>query len=236
MLSPGAAKLYALRFAEGMSSHEARVLVAQYREAYPETQEAFDNSQRKTSMNLNKNNFAELFRSDYYTVEVWFIESAHTYERQVSQQSVNRAQPKKYTYKVLKTEELKVGDKVVVCVSNDMDVAEELKICQVVSINNEPQIDGESSFKYKWIVGKFENVIADYRANVEKDTKLKRAVTKLEGALEKVALRTQLKLAMETLDDETKKELAEAFGMPNLLEDMKDCSNLEHASTDAEGK
>lgn len=162
-------------------------------------------------MQLNRNNFAELFRSDYYTVEVWFVESVNR------SQAIAPPPPKRYIYKVLKTDKLEVGDKVVVCVTNTPEAAEELKVCTVVAIDFEPQIEGESSFKHKWIVGRFDDLMAGYMANVESDTKLKRAVTKLESAMEKVNLRAQLTLAMEILDPETKKELAEAFNMPNLL-------------------
>lgn len=159
-------------------------------------------------MKLNRKNFAELFRTDYYTVSVHFAVDDRKY-------AVNDT--KAYTYKVSKDMEVKEGDDLLVYVASRGQPIHALKVVRVVSVNREAEIEEDSPFDYKWIVAKLDDVMASYYANLEKDNNLKRAVYKLEAALEKVSLRKQLEAAMQELDEEDKKELAAAFNMTNLL-------------------
>ncbi len=166
-------------------------------------------------MRINRKNFAELFRTDYHTVSVIFVEN----DGQYSQSAKSWGSGKKaYTYKVPKNMEVSEGDLLLVYVANSSKVIETLKVVRVVSVNREAEIEEDSPFDYKWVVGKLDDVMQEYNRNVEKDTELKRAVHKLEAALEKVSLRKQLAAAMEELDEDDKKELAAAFNLTNLLE------------------
>lgn len=158
------------------------------------------NSQGNNSMQLNRKNFAEFFRTDFYTVGVKFFGAA------------GDIQAKEYTYKVHKDMEICIGDKVFVCTSNDPMLAQELKATVVSSINREPELEGSDCINYKWIVGKLQDVLAPYLENIEKDNRLKRAVTVLERKLEQINLRKSIALAMEELGDEDKNELKSLFG------------------------
>lgn len=164
-------------------------------------------------MKLNRKNFAEFFRTDYYTITTKFLQSELA---ALGNSAAPKREIKEYTYKVPKSVELQLGDKLLVCVSNDIERAEKLDVVFVTAINHEAEIEEDSPFAYKWIVGKFDDVMTSYRENLVKDQNLKRGVHKLEQALERVSLRNQLKMAMLELDDETKKELGAIFGMKNL--------------------
>ena len=152
-------------------------------------------------MKLNRKHFAELFRTDYYTVAVKF--RTDSYYRS----------DKHYTYKVPKTIELIEGDKVLVCVSNDLSKVDELKVTTVQAINREPEIESNAGFDYKWIVAKLNDVLAPYVDNIEKDKKLKRAVYKLEAAMERAMLRVQLADALKELSEDDALELSREFGI-----------------------
>lgn len=171
--------------------------------------------QKDTSMRLNRKNFAEFFRTDFYLISVRFPAEAS-----VHQAASNKA----YTYKVPKDVVLDLEDKVVVCVSNDPDTAWELKITTVIKIDRDLEALEEGSINYKWIVGRSDEILAKYKENIAKDNKLKQGVAKLEQALERVSLRQQLAMAMKELDEDTKRELGEIFGSQNLLESGSDNS------------
>lgn len=166
-----------------------------------------------SEMKLNRQNFAEMFRTDYYLVSVQFMEGIKNPLGAVR----GRPGDKSYTYKISKSQVVDVGDRLLVCTVNEPNEAEMLKVVVVVSINKEPEIEEESPFQYKWIVAKFDDVMAAYYENIAKDTNLKRAVHKLEKALERVSLRQQLKMAMAELPDDERLELSKAFGVSNLL-------------------
>lgn len=153
-------------------------------------------------MKLNRKHFAELFRSDYYTVQVHFCGT-----------SIHSGSEKAYTYKVHKDVEVQLTDRLVVCVPNQLDAVQELKVVRVVSINHEPGIEEDVGLQYKWIVGKLDDIISGYKVNIEKDQKLKRAVAKLEGAMERAMLRVQLSDALKELAPEERESLAEELGI-----------------------
>jgi hypothetical protein len=150
---------------------------------------------------LNRKHFAELFRTDYYTVGVKFADDPYG------------RNPKEYTYKVPKSMNLVCGDRVLVCVPNDLSKVQELKVTTVQTINREPEIESNVGFDYKWIVAKFDDVTADYVSNIEKDKKLKRAVHKLESAMERAMLRVQLADALKELSEDDALELSQEFGL-----------------------
>jgi hypothetical protein len=170
-------------------------------------------------MKINRKNFAELFRTDYYTIGVFF-EKDYNEEFDVNlgqkaARTINNV--KEYTYKVPKSLTLTLGDKLLVCTDNNLDYVRALKVVKVASINREPEIEEDSPFDYKWIVGKLDDVLVGYKEQIEKDNNLKRAVHKLEQALERVSLKKQLEAAMMELGEDDKNELARLFNMPNLL-------------------
>lgn len=164
-------------------------------------------------MNLKKQYFAEMFRNDYYTVEVTFDSSNPEWP------SYN----KHYTYKVPKTTSLALGDKVVVFV--DVKIPNRsgstLQVVTVRKIHDAPEIHADNGFKYKWIVGKRDDVFANYDANVARDERLKIAVNKLQAALDSVELKKRISEAFTLLDSTTAKELRDAFGedLPAALAD-----------------
>lgn len=167
--------------------------------------------QMREDMKINRANFAEFFRNDYYTVAVRFMDGAGD---------------KDYTYKVPKSIGVTFGSKVIVCVPNDPTLAKELKIVTVVRVDENPQVHDDAGFNYKWIIGTFDTVMEEYLANVAKDTKLKTAVAKLEQKLEQISLRKQLQLAMDELDDESKAELSQLFGTELLIENKTDAKAI----------
>lgn len=161
-------------------------------------------------MELKHQHFAELFRSDFYTVSVVFDNEEDAQYRTL----------KEYTYKVPKDLNLEVNELIIVMVVSHKK--ETLKIVRVVSIHANTEIHEDNGFKYKWIVGRYSDIMKDHIANVARDNKLKIAVGKLEAALARVSLRKRIADAMETLDDATKSELIELFGpeieLPKQLE------------------
>lgn len=167
-------------------------------------------------MKLNRKNFAELFRTDYNIVSVVFAESELNRGPSVRGRLPDGA-IKLYDYKIPKDWTISIGDKLLVCTDNNLDYLQGLKVVKVVKLNSEPEIEEDSPFDYKWIVAKVDDVMEKYIALIEQDTNLKRAVSKLEQALERVSLRKQLETAMSELDDGTRSDLARLFNMPNLL-------------------
>jgi len=150
-------------------------------------------------MKLNRANFAEFFRTDYYTINVIFDVENDT--------GVRKNPSTRYTYKVPQDIKLEIGDRVVV-----MPQAGNLKSPTVVEIHENPQIEEDTGFNFKWIVGKYDDIIVNYVENMERDTRLKKAVAKLEQKLEQISLRKQLALAMEELGEADKQELTALFG------------------------
>lgn len=179
-------------------------------------------------MSLNRKHFAEFFRTDFNVVSVVFLENLIGGSRG-AQLSGN---PKRYSYKVSKDLKIAEGELLLVCTSNspeDLNSIESLKVVKVVSFNTEPEIDGSACFNYKWIVGKLDDAMVAYQQNVEKDNKLKRAVAKLESALERVSLKKQIETALAELAPEESEELRKLFGTDLLGNDGKNCSKLEQS-------
>jgi hypothetical protein len=187
-------------------------------------------------MQLNRQHFAEFFRTDFYTVSVIFPTSSSDSDRiptgtkkYLQDATSTRAWPaefKRYTYKIPKTMSVALGDLMLVCTSNaphDFFSFAGLKTVQVVEINKEPEIEGSACFDYKWIVGRLDEVMKPYLANIEGDLRLKRAVSKLEAALERVSLRKQIISALEELGPEEAAELQQLFGT-DLLGERKELS------------
>lgn len=158
------------------------------------------NSQGNKGMQLNRKNFAEFFRTDFYTVSVKFFGAA------------GDLQPKEYTYKVHKDMKVNIGDRVFVCTSNEPKMATELKATVVTNINLEPELEGSDCINYKWIVGKLEDVLLPYFENIERDNRLKKAVSTLERKLEQIHLRRSIVEAMGELSAGEQDELKALFG------------------------
>lgn len=150
---------------------------------------------------LNRRHFTELFRADYKTVAVTFN----------STRSHCDSFAKRYTYKVPKAMQVAVGEKLVVFVNGRIET-EQLQTVTVAEVHENPEINSDASFKYKWAVAKFDDVMAQYQDNVRKDNQLKIAVEKLETALSRISLKKQLQTAMSELDQDTIDELQKAFG------------------------
>jgi hypothetical protein len=169
-------------------------------------------------MKLNRQNFAEFFRTDYNLISVIFAEgNIGRRSHQIHRDNFGQTDLKRYTYKIRKEDACEIGDEFLVCTSNDLSNIETLKVVKVVLINVEPEIEEESPFEYKWVVGRLDDVLINYKANIEKDNNLKRAVHKLEQALERVSLRKQLQAALDELPQQDREELATMFGVQNLL-------------------
>jgi hypothetical protein len=131
---------------------------------------------------------------------------------------------------VPKTTELAIGEKVVVYV--DARVSSRggptLQIVTVMKIHTAPEIHKDNGFKYKWIVGRRNDIFANYDANVARDERLKVAVGKLQAALDSVNLRKQMAEAMAMLDPAAITELRQAFG-----EDFHMIENIQSPSSSA---
>lgn len=164
-------------------------------------------------MQLNKNNFAELFRADYKTVNVTFDESEHgrTDQGRYAPGKSAAGNLTHYTYKVPKAMDVKVGDSLLVRVGNGPTFT--VKPVTVREVNETPQIDGQASFDYKWVVGHTSDVLQSWIEQTERDKALKTAVTKLESALERRLLRKHVSEALLELPEGERLELMGAFGM-----------------------
>lgn len=156
-------------------------------------------------MKLNRHDFAEFFRTDFYTVQVIFVDNVYPSPKPPGESK------KRYTYKVPKNLKVEIGDSLLVCKHEVSEVAA-LNVVQVVSINLEPEIDGDAPFNYKWVVDRLDSVLVKYNENIGKDNRLKKAVAKLENALQRVSLRKQLEAAFQEIPDEDKAELVSLFG------------------------
>lgn len=155
---------------------------------------------------LNRMHFAEFFRADFYVVDVFFP-GAHA-----------GGEAKIYHYKVPNDLEVVENDRVFVCPSNDMAATQEIRTAVVRTVNREAYIDGKQNFELKWIVGRFDDVMAGYVENLEKEKDVRRAVAKLETALAQVDLKERMKAALGQIDDASRKEILALFGSSFTLE------------------
>lgn len=162
--------------------------------------------QEKEMTDLNRMHFAEFFRADFYVVDVFFP-GAHA-----------GGEAKIYHYKVPNDLEVVENDRVFVCPSNDMAATQEIRTAVVRTVNREAYIDGKQNFELKWIVGRFDDVMAGYVENLEKEKNVRRAVAKLETALAQVDLKERMKAALGQIDDASRKEILALFGSSFTLE------------------
>lgn len=157
---------------------------------------------------LNRKHFAELFRVDYITVAVTFDDSRPGFYKQ-------------YTYKLPKTAQVSCGSKLLVRVDGNSC---EYKVVTVQAVHLQPEVNSPASFNYKWALGLLDDLFAEHAANVARDCQLKVAVERLERALSRVELKTQLKLAMDTLPEEELREIQALFGQELLLKPTQEIS------------
>lgn len=129
---------------------------------------------------MNTDYRVELFQEDIMqTIGVLF-------DRPADPHNIGRSAGRVYTYKADKEMELKVGDQVVVEVSNEM------KVVTVVEVHEFPQIDyTQSSTFYKWVVSKID--LNRYNQLLEHDKVIRHNLRLLAHSNQRNSLLAQLK-------------------------------------------
>ena len=158
----------------------------------PFTEQAEDDMSTITN-NLAPKHFPELYRDDFYTVSVKFLNN-------------DIASGTEYTYKVPNELSVKVDEKLLVWVD---DVGKAVKVTKMHERN---EIDTEASFRYKWVVGRMDEVMAMHNANVKRDEDIARGLKILKAALDRVETRTRLEAAFNLLGDKDRAEIGALFG------------------------
>ena len=88
--------------------------------------------------------------------------------------TINWGSCKKYTFKAHKSLELKDGDRAIVAASGALTVV------TVIQVDEEPDIDWDAEFDYKWIVQKIDFTL--YQALLERDANFRKKLEKVEVA------------------------------------------------------
>lgn len=83
---------------------------------------------------------------------------------------------KHYTFKALKSEELKAGDFVIVpCAADETRFG--FHVCRIEAVHDEPQIDTDAVYTYKWLVGKIDTT--RYAGILEVEERFEAMINKL---------------------------------------------------------
>ena len=158
-------------------------------------------------MQLNAKHFPELFRNDYAIAVVTFDQNGDDCVI-----PVKRGPQKEYNYKVPTSLELKAGDKLLVCViSHGYPTYKAVTVQRVLSASE--GLDAEAAFSYKWAIGKLDDILIDYHANVKRDADVTAGLKLLTSALNRVQTQKQLALAMELLSEAEREQVNSLLGL-----------------------
>jgi len=89
-----------------------------------------------------------------------------------------------YTYKVLKSDNYKVGDTAIV---ETAAVPPKLKIVHIIEVHDVPMIDTDANFDYKWLVQKIDRT--QYDTIVENEGKFLLAMQEVERTKKKAEIK-----------------------------------------------
>lgn len=135
-----------------------------------------------TQSKYTKQQIAELFRNDYVVLGVIFLEDA-------------KNSPTTYYYKFAKDSGAAVDDHVLVEIGNsayELGKGPVYKVVVVKEIIEADKFDFDRSINYKWAVGRTDQLMKDYRANLAQDVKLQNAYQLLEKRLARAELKKNL--------------------------------------------
>ncbi len=107
-------------------------------------------------MNINHNHILSLLQTGFTTIAVSFEVNMDSEVDPVLRARNRNTRVKEYTYKALETDNIKVGDLVVVD-----SPSEGLTIVQVTRVDAKPRIELDAPFSYKWIVQKVDRTRYD---------------------------------------------------------------------------
>lgn len=128
--------------------------------------------------NVNHNHILSLLQTGFTTIQITFdVEEVIDSQRpdQAFPNRTRRRQPQTYTYKALLSDNLRVGDAVIVDSPHDG-----LKIVYVTQVDETPQIDLSAPFPYKWIVQKVD--LTRYNDLFEQEKSFRNALVEVERA------------------------------------------------------
>lgn len=152
-------------------------------------------------MNISNKRFPELFRNDYNIAVVTFDQNGDDCVI-----PVKRGPPKEYNYKVPTSLTLKPGDKLLVCVMrHTLATYKAVTVKQVLTASE--GLDAEAAFSYKWAIGKLDDVLTEYKANMTRDAEIAQGLKLLTSALNRAKTQQQIKLALELLTDEEREQV-----------------------------
>lgn len=152
-------------------------------------------------MNISNKHFPELFRNDYNIAVVKFDPNGDD-----CVVPVKRGPQKEYNYKVPTNLTLKPGDKLLVLVlSHTMPTYKAVTVQRVLTASE--GLDAEAAFTYKWAVGKLDDILVEYRANMKRDAEIDQGLKLLTSALNRAKTQQQIALALELLTDEEREQV-----------------------------
>lgn len=152
-------------------------------------------------MNISNKHFPELFRNDYNIAVVTFDQNGDDCVI-----PVKRGPPKEYNYKVPTNLTLKPGDKLLVCVmSHTLATYKAVTVKQVLTASE--GLDAEAALSYKWAIGKLDDVLTEYKANMARDAEIAQGLKLLTSALNRAKTQQQITLALELLTDEEREQV-----------------------------
>lgn len=123
-------------------------------------------------MNINHNHILSLMQTGFTTIGVVYEVDSST--ATAVERARNRStREKEYTYKALESDNLQVGDLVLVD-----SPSSGMRVVQVVRVDPKPRIDLKASFPYKWIVQKVD--MTRYNNILEQEEKFQDALLEVE--------------------------------------------------------
>lgn len=130
---------------------------------------------------INHNHILSLLQTGFTTIGVVFDLEFDARQDPVLRARNRNNQTQEYTYKALETDQLKVGDFVVVDSPH-----EGLCITRVTRVDAKPKIDLNAPFSYKWIVQKIER--ERYDSLLAQEEAFKDALVEVERAKQREAV------------------------------------------------
>ena len=132
-------------------------------------------------MNINHNHILSLLQTGFTTIAVAFDYNADADTDPVLRARNRSTRVKEYSYKALLTDNIKVGDLVVVD-----SPSEGLIIVQVIRVDAKPRIELDAPFAYKWIVQKIDR--SRYDNLLAQEAEFKEALVEVERVKQREAV------------------------------------------------
>ena len=124
-------------------------------------------------MNINHNHILSLLQTGFTTIAVSFEVGMNATDDPTLRARNRNTRVKEYTYKALESDNLKVGDLVVVD-----SPSEGFTIVEVTRVDAKPRIELDAPFAYKWIVQKIDR--SRYDNLLAQEAEFKEALVEVE--------------------------------------------------------